>query len=74
MFMKYSGWYSGFVIVDLRIGSDFPNWRGIDKRFFDLQKPILKNLDNPGNFFSDYQGFPVPAEKNGFQIWNLHPK
>ena len=24
--------------------------------------------------FTEYRGLPVPAEKNGLQIWNLHPK
>ena len=83
MGMKNS-WYSGLATVDLRISGNFPNWPGINKGFFVLPKQKLKsiffspkpeNLDNPEKlFFPDYRSFPVPAGKNGLQIWNLHPK
>ena len=83
MGMKYS-WYSGLATEDLRISGNFPNWRGINKGFFDLPKQMVKSIFLVRHrktsiirkklSFPDYRGFPVPAEKNGFQIWNLHPK
>ena len=40
-----------------------------------FSNPTTDNLDNPKNLsFPDYRGFPVPAEKNGFQICNLNAK
>ena len=43
MGMKYS-WYSGLATVDLRISGNFPNWRGINKMFFDLPKQMVKSI------------------------------
>ena len=52
--------------------------------FFDLPKQMLKSIFlvrhrktsiiRKNQYFPDYRGFPVPTEKNGLQIWNLHPK
>ena len=37
--------------------------------------PTPENLDNPEKLsFPDYRDFSAPAEKNGLQIRNIHPK
>ena len=84
MGMKYSWWYSGlatvfffglaviFRIDEVLIRVFWPGETNTEVHFFN---PTTDNLDNPKNLsFPDYRGFPVPAEKNGFQICNLHPK
>ena len=70
--------------MDLRISANFPNRRGITKGFLDLPKQMLKSIFLVRHRKTSiirkilsslfYRGFPVPAEKNGLQIWNLHPK
>ena len=83
MGMKYS-LYFGLATVVFRISGNFPNWRGINNGFFDLPKQMLEfiflvrhrktSIIRENLSFPDYRGFPVTAEKNGLQIWNLHPK
>ena len=73
MGMKYSWWYSGIATVVFRISGNFPNWRGINKGFFDLPKQMLKsiffsptpeNIDNPEKFaFSGLSGFSSAGRK-----------